>query len=107
MISTLISATNDLTKIKMESPAENIHLSNYLRTNQIEDGGLAATQNHSGRHEFSLPQADGGKDAWLFLAAGFVVEALVWGKQCLFLDLVSILDMMSFREIRDKRQETW
>lgn len=22
----------------------------------------------------------GGKDAWLFLAAGFVVEALVWGQ---------------------------
>ena len=33
----------------------------------------------AGHHEFSLPQADGGKDAWLFLAAGFVVEALVWG----------------------------
>ncbi|KAF4635406.1 hypothetical protein G7Y89_g2692 [Cudoniella acicularis] len=29
--------------------------------------------------EFSLPQADGGKDAWLFLAACFVIEALVWG----------------------------
>ncbi len=33
-----------------------------------------------GRHEFSLPPADGGKGAWLFLAAGFVVEALVWGR---------------------------
>jgi len=31
------------------------------------------------RPEFSLPQADGGKDAWLFLAACFTVEALVWG----------------------------
>ena len=31
--------------------------------------------------EFSLPPADGGKDAWLFLAACFVVEALVWGKR--------------------------
>lgn len=30
--------------------------------------------------EFSLPQADGGKDAWLFLASCFIVEALVWGK---------------------------
>ncbi|KAF2802759.1 MFS general substrate transporter [Mytilinidion resinicola] len=29
--------------------------------------------------EFSLPPVDGGKDAWLFLAACFVVEALVWG----------------------------
>ncbi|GAP83210.1 putative major facilitator superfamily transporter [Rosellinia necatrix] len=31
------------------------------------------------RHEFSLPPVDGGKDAWLFLAAGFTMEAFVWG----------------------------
>ncbi|OBT62678.1 hypothetical protein VE03_07523 [Pseudogymnoascus sp. 23342-1-I1] len=30
-------------------------------------------------HEFSLPPVDRGKDAWLFLAASFVIEALVWG----------------------------
>lgn len=28
----------------------------------------------------SLPRADGGKDAWLFLAGCFMIEALVWGK---------------------------
>ena len=28
----------------------------------------------------SLPPVDGGKGAWLFLAAAFVVEALVWGR---------------------------
>jgi hypothetical protein len=38
------------------------------------------TEEVSGRLEFSLPQADGGRDAWLFLAACFVVEALVWGE---------------------------
>lgn len=38
------------------------------------------TEEASGRLEFSLPQADGGRDAWLFLAACFVVEALVWGE---------------------------
>lgn len=31
------------------------------------------------RHKFSLPPVDGGKDAWLFLAAVFTVDALVWG----------------------------
>ncbi|KAI0514528.1 major facilitator superfamily domain-containing protein [Xylaria bambusicola] len=31
------------------------------------------------RHEFSLPPVDGGKDAWLFLSAVFVVDALIWG----------------------------
>ncbi len=31
-------------------------------------------------HEMAtLPQADGGKDAWLFLAACFLIEGLVWG----------------------------
>ncbi len=31
-------------------------------------------------HEMaSLPQVDGGKDAWLFLAACFLIEGLVWG----------------------------
>ncbi|KFA50385.1 hypothetical protein S40293_05198 [Stachybotrys chartarum IBT 40293] len=32
-----------------------------------------------GVHEFSLPPTDGGKDAWLFLAACWMLEALVWG----------------------------
>jgi len=27
----------------------------------------------------ALPRADGGKDAWMFLAACFTIEALVWG----------------------------
>lgn len=34
-------------------------------------------------HEFSLPPTDTGKDAWLFLAACWAVEALVWGKYLL------------------------
>lgn len=29
------------------------------------------------------PRADGGRDAWFFLAACFVFEALIWGKFCL------------------------
>jgi hypothetical protein len=33
-----------------------------------------------GQQEFSLSQPDGGKDAWLFLAAAFFIEALIWGK---------------------------
>lgn len=30
--------------------------------------------------ETSIPPADKGKDAWLFLLAAFLVEAVVWGK---------------------------
>ena len=37
---------------------------------QFENGQL---------HEFSLPRADGAKDAWLFLAGCFALEALIWG----------------------------
>ena len=28
----------------------------------------------------SLPPVDSGKEAWLFLAGSFFIEALVWGK---------------------------
>lgn len=27
-----------------------------------------------------LPRVDGGKDAWLFLAGCFLIEALTWGE---------------------------
>ena len=40
----------------------------------------ADSQPEDGRQEFSLPPVDGGKDAWLFLAACFAIEALVWGR---------------------------
>ncbi|KAJ5925264.1 hypothetical protein N7454_007903 [Penicillium verhagenii] len=33
----------------------------------------------SEHHEANLPPVDGGKRAWLFLAACFVIEALIWG----------------------------
>ncbi|KAI0146951.1 MFS general substrate transporter [Xylariaceae sp. FL1272] len=32
-----------------------------------------------GNQDFSLPPVDRGKAAWLFLAAGFAIECLVWG----------------------------
>lgn len=38
------------------------------------------TELHRDRPEFSLPRADGGKDAWLVLMSCFILEALVWGK---------------------------
>ncbi|KAF1843738.1 MFS general substrate transporter [Cucurbitaria berberidis CBS 394.84] len=44
-----------------------IEMESSLRWNQV-------TENES-----SLPPPDGGKDAWLFLAAGFVIEIMVWG----------------------------
>ena len=31
------------------------------------------------QESFSLPPTDGGKDAWLFLFACFMLEGLIWG----------------------------
>lgn len=40
---------------------------------------LGAGEIPGDRQDFSLPPVDGGKDAWLFLTASFVLECLVWG----------------------------
>lgn len=41
------------------------------------------------REQVNLPRVDGGKEAWLFLAGSFMIEALVWGRwnSCCILDL--------------------
>jgi hypothetical protein len=59
------------------------HQSEYGTQGELDDddGQLEARRD---RQEFSLPVADGGKDAWLFLAACFVVEATVWGNPISF-----------------------
>lgn len=42
---------------------------------------LRLSSHHAARdsNELNLPPVDGGKQAWLFLAACFVLEALIWG----------------------------
>jgi hypothetical protein len=60
-------------------------LSNYLA--QDDTGEPDTPQDppsQTSHHEFSLPPADGGKAAWLFLAARFIVEAFVWGQSKTF-----------------------
>jgi hypothetical protein len=39
----------------------------------------SSTWNEDREHESLLPPTDGGKDAWSFLAAAFVIEVMVWG----------------------------
>ncbi|KAL9594616.1 MAG: hypothetical protein Q9179_005309 [Wetmoreana sp. 5 TL-2023] len=52
----------------------------YEGSNTDYDGFRRRIRSQSNnRREFTLPQADRGKDAWLFLAGCFMVEALVWG----------------------------
>ncbi|KAJ4144391.1 hypothetical protein LMH87_003275 [Akanthomyces muscarius] len=44
-----------------------------------EEGSGAEEDGAQGRHEFSLPPTDSGKDAWMFLLSSFMMEAFVWG----------------------------
>ncbi|OTB07091.1 hypothetical protein M426DRAFT_318449 [Hypoxylon sp. CI-4A] len=69
-------ASND---IELESI---VHLTpvNRVPESPVQDSSQQDdVQPEEGRQEFSLPPVDGGKDAWLFLAACFAIEALVWG----------------------------
>jgi hypothetical protein len=38
-----------------------------------------ANEGNAASLESPLPQIDGGKDAWCFLAAVFLFEAVIWG----------------------------
>lgn len=53
----------------------------------MESLELSSQEDITAHHETHLPPVDRGKGAWLFLAACFMIEALIWG---LFDDLVSI-----------------
>lgn len=63
---------------------ENPALSNFGRalvSGYEEDGLQRAQSRHSHPHELEIeqvsrPEIDGGKDAWLFLAGCFCIEAL-------------------------------
>lgn len=43
------------------------------------EGRVSQSQRHHHDVQHSLPAVDGGKEAWLFLAGSFFIEALVWG----------------------------
>ena len=52
-----------------------------------EENGLQRTQSRHNHNPYevpnehvSTPRADGGKEAWLFLAGCFCIEALTWGE---------------------------
>lgn len=58
-----------------------VELACYAQRSEIsvvpEPWRLEAVEN--GNLGFSLPPTDGGKDAWLFLFACFMLEGLIWG----------------------------
>ncbi|RPA71684.1 MFS general substrate transporter, partial [Ascobolus immersus RN42] len=72
--STTLSSSYELTPRVSRPQFDPLPSSESVPT--TETGDLLA---HSDDPEFSLPPVDGGKDAWLFLAGAFMIEALVWG----------------------------
>ncbi|KAK3944579.1 MFS monocarboxylate transporter [Diplogelasinospora grovesii] len=50
-----------------------------IEPDQQQQNHVGSTEDHANRQEFSLPPVDGGKNAWMFLAACFVLEMCVWG----------------------------
>lgn len=65
---------------------ENLALSNFGRAfaSGYAEDGLQRAQSRLPHHgpeneRVSLPKADGGRKAWLFLAGCFFIEALTWG----------------------------
>jgi hypothetical protein len=61
--------TSEQDRAAAEQQATDEHSSGY--TNIDEEKGN------------TIPRADGGRDAWLFLAGCFVFEALIWGESVL------------------------
>ncbi|PQE26869.1 MFS monocarboxylate transporter protein [Rutstroemia sp. NJR-2017a BVV2] len=45
----------------------------------VEEGQNTDGEGKLNEEENNAPRADGGKDAWLFLAGCFIFEALIWG----------------------------
>jgi hypothetical protein len=46
----------------------------------VEEGQNIDKEGGLDEEEIYAPRADGGKDAWLFLAGCFIFEALIWGE---------------------------
>lgn len=66
---------SNLASARSSGYEENAQSNVYSRRSQIDER----------EHEHpSLSRADGGKDAWLFLAGCFSIEALTWGKSSFF-----------------------
>ncbi|KAF7890736.1 uncharacterized protein EAF01_010545 [Botrytis porri] len=63
----------DESKVQAAVADFGIPLSN-ASTRDLEEG-----TNDQDNTDGNIPRADGGKDAWLFLAACFLFEALIWG----------------------------
>lgn len=76
------TTTDEIALTNLERSRASGHEEDGQSRNRIQSS-VENEQPHG--QEFSLPRADGGKDAWLYLVSCFFVEALIWGKFCVIL----------------------
>jgi hypothetical protein len=70
------SATVELQDLNTHPHTSELY--NKASTQPIIENGISDAQ--APGEDASLPRVDGGKDAWLFLAACWVVEAITFGE---------------------------
>ena len=66
---------SDVAELKVQVSVTVLKDLSSKSTQDLEEGNSSSNST-----EGNVPRADGGRDAWLFLAGCFVFEALIWGK---------------------------
>jgi hypothetical protein len=69
-------ASNNSTEIELTPQAQNPSAATLADVELLPNGTATPADSNEGH---SLPPTDGGKDAWLFLFACFMLEAMIWG----------------------------
>lgn len=80
IMSQTATATIELHDIGTSPPAASILQVKNTSTQRLTDRSLDSSETQTLGEESSLPPVDRGRDAWLFLAACWVVEAITFGE---------------------------
>lgn len=73
-------STNATRALQVSSSDPRLENENGRRLGSLEDDDRRSGLDANGQEASELPPADGGRQAWLFLAACFAVDALIWGE---------------------------
>jgi len=78
----ITTCSTDNISILPSSNNENAEPSHLIQapSTEITDVGNGNVTPQQDEEDPTIPRADGGKDAWLFLAGCFMFEGIVWGK---------------------------
>ena len=75
-----LSMARGSVELDVVSASTSIDNGSVQQQNVREDAQINSPEPEANMPEFSLPPADSGKQAWMFLAACWAVEALVFGE---------------------------